>query len=203
MKHGEGPSSSVEAAEGSMAEKGTLAAAVGPRRFIGGGISRGIAVVDFLVRLAALATALAAAIAMGTTQQTLPFFTQFIQFEANYDDLPAFSFFVIATGIVAGYIVISLLFSILSIVRPRAACPRLTLLIFDVIMLALTTAAASASAAIVYLAHNGNSGTNWLPICQQFDSFCQRTSGATVAAFITVVLFIFLVLLSAVMLRRH
>ncbi|CAN6439144.1 unnamed protein product [Victoria cruziana] len=203
MKNGEGPSSSVEAAEGGMAEKATLAAAVGPRRFMGGGISRGIAVVDFLVRLGAIATALAAAIAMGTTQQTLPFFTQFIQFQANYDDLPAFSFFVIAMGIVAGYILLSLLFSILSIVRPQAACPRITLLIFDVIMLTLTTAAASSSAAIVYLAHNGNSNTNWLPICQQFDSFCQQTSGATVAAFIAVVLFIFLIVLSAVMLRRH
>lgn len=68
---------------------------------------------------------------------------------------------------------------------------------------ALATAAGGASAAIVYLAHNGNSDANWLAICQQFTDFCQRVSGAVVASFITVVLLIFLVLISAVALRKH
>lgn len=31
--------------------------------------------------------------------------------------------------------------------------------------------------------YNGNSNTNWLPICQQFDDFCQHVSGAVVASF--------------------
>lgn len=68
---------------------------------------------------------------------------------------------------------------------------------------ALATSAGGASAAIVYLAHNGNSDANWLAICQQFTDFCQRVSGAVVASFITVVLLIFLVLISAVALRKH
>lgn len=57
-----------------------------------GGYKRGLAIMDFVLRLFAIGAALAATITMGTTDQTLPFFTQFFQFQASYDDLPAFSY---------------------------------------------------------------------------------------------------------------
>lgn len=56
-----------------------------------GGYKRGVAIFDLVLRLAALIAALTATITMGTTDQTLPFFTQFFQFQASYDDLPAFT----------------------------------------------------------------------------------------------------------------
>ncbi|KAK4409094.1 protein TRIGALACTOSYLDIACYLGLYCEROL 1, chloroplastic [Sesamum angolense] len=121
-----------------------------------------------------LKNSLAATTTMGTTDQTLPFFTQFFQFQASYDDLPTFMFFVVANAIASGYLVLSLPFSIVGIVRPHATGIKLLLLILDTVLVAFTTAAA---AAIVYLAHNGNSNTNWLAICQQFTDFCQRVSG--------------------------
>lgn len=144
-------------------------------------------------------------------------------------------------AIVSGYLVLSLPFSIVSIVRPHAVGPRLLLLIFDTVIitsltiylyiyissfnspsrsslnltwkclyfvrtfqvaLTLNTSAAAAAAAIVYLAHNGNSNTNWLAICQQFGDFCQEVSGAVVASFISVVVFMFLILLSALAIRK-
>lgn len=71
------------------------------------------------------------------------------------------------------------------------------------VALTLTTAAASAAAAIVYLAHNGNPNTNWFAICQQFGDFCQKVSGAVVASFIAAVVFIVLVVISAFALRKH
>ncbi|KVH90601.1 Uncharacterized protein family UPF0497, trans-membrane plant [Cynara cardunculus var. scolymus] len=119
---------------------------------------RGLAVFDVVVRLAGVATALAAAIAMASTEQTLPFFTQFFQFQAGYDDLPAFTFFVVANAI---------------------------------------TATAGGAASIVYLAHNGNGDANWPAICQQFNDFCQKASGAVVASFLSVVVLMVLVVLSA------
>jgi uncharacterized protein (TIGR01569 family) len=70
------------------------------------------------------------------------------------------------------------------------------------VALTLSTAAAAAAAAIVYLAHNGNSNTNWLAICQQFGDFCQQVSGAVVAAFVSVVVFVFLIFLSALSIRK-
>ena len=71
------------------------------------------------------------------------------------------------------------------------------------VMLALTTAGAASATAIVYLAHNGDSSANWIAICQQFTDFCQSVSGAVVASFIAVVIFMLLVMMSALALRKH
>ncbi|KAI7735429.1 hypothetical protein M8C21_033030 [Ambrosia artemisiifolia] len=163
---------------------------------------RGLGIIDFILRICAIAAALAAATAMGTTSQQLPFFTQFFQFKADYNDLPAFTFFVIANAMAGAYLVLSLPFSIVCIVRPHILGARLMLLVFDTIAVPLVTAAASAAASIVYLAHNGNSDANWVAICRQFNDFCQRVSGAVVASFITALVFIVLVAVSAVALRR-
>ncbi|GFZ08892.1 uncharacterized protein family [Actinidia rufa] len=78
-------------------------------------------------------TALAATATMGTTDQTLPFFTQFFQFQASYDDLPTFQFFVVAMAIASGYLVLSMPFSVVCIVRPHAVEPRMLLITFDTV----------------------------------------------------------------------
>ncbi|CAN8269450.1 unnamed protein product [Cochlearia groenlandica] len=163
---------------------------------------RGLSIFDFLLRLAAIVSASVAAGTMFTSDETLPFFTQFLQFQAGYDDLPTFQFFVIAMSMITGYLVLSLPLSVVTIVRPLAVAPRLLLLVLDTAVMVLNTAAASSAAAIAYLAHSGNQNTNWLPICQQFGDFCQKTSGAVVSSFITVFFFIILVLLSGVALKR-
>lgn len=71
------------------------------------------------------------------------------------------------------------------------------------IMLALLTAGASAAASIVYLAHNGNSSTNWLPVCQQYGDFCQGASGSLIGSFGAIVVLILVILLGAIALSRH
>ncbi|AEC09206.1 Casparian strip membrane protein 1 [Arabidopsis thaliana] len=168
-----------------------------------GGAKRGLAIFDFLLRLAAIAVTIGAASVMYTAEETLPFFTQFLQFQAGYDDLPAFQYFVIAVAVVASYLVLSLPFSIVSIVRPHAVAPRLILLICDTLVVTLNTSAAAAAASITYLAHNGNQSTNWLPICQQFGDFCQNVSTAVVADSIAILFFIVLIIISAIALKRH
>ncbi|RLM54294.1 hypothetical protein C2845_PM10G07480 [Panicum miliaceum] len=134
------------------------------------GVSKGLSVLDLILRFIAIIGTLASAIAMGTTNETLPFFTQFIRFKAQYSDLPTLTFFVVANSIA---------------------------------MLALVTAGASAAAAIVYLAHKGNVRANWLAICQQFDSFCERISGSLIGSFGAMVVLILLILLSAIALARR
>ncbi|KAK8531912.1 hypothetical protein V6N13_131270 [Hibiscus sabdariffa] len=192
----------IDVPESSAAAKGK-APLIGSQREQKRGINKGLGIADFLLRLGAITSALAAAATMGTSDQTLPFFTQFFQFEASYDDLPTFMFFVIAMALISGYLVLSLPFSIVIIVRPYAVAPRLLLFILDTVALTLTTAAGGAATAIVYLAHNGNPNTNWLAICNQFGDFCQNVSGAVVASFVTVVVFIVLILLSGFALKRH
>ncbi|KAM6573641.1 hypothetical protein CsatA_017721 [Cannabis sativa] len=135
---------------------------------------RGISMLDFVLRLIGIVGTMASAIAMATTDETLPFATRFVRFKANYDDLPTFTLFVVVNGVVGGYLV----------------------------MLGFLTAGASASAAIVYLAHQGNTTANWFAICQQFNSFCGRISGSLIGSFVGVAVFILIILLSAVALAR-
>eukprot|EP00258_Populus_trichocarpa_P012990 XP_002323409.2 casparian strip membrane protein 3 [Populus trichocarpa] len=189
-------------ADTSAAAKGT-APLIAASTHVKGGYKKGLAIFDLVLRLGAVVTALAAAATMGTTDQTLPFFTQFFQFQASYDDLPTFQFFVIAMAIVSGYLILSLPFSIVAIIRPHATGPRLLLIILDTVALTLNTAAAAAAVAIVDLAQNGNSSANWLGICQQFGDFCQKASGAVVASFIAAGVLLFLIVISALALRKR
>lgn len=71
------------------------------------------------------------------------------------------------------------------------------------VSLTFVTAAAASSAAIVYLAHNGNSAANWPTICLQFTNFCQKISGGVVASLIAAALLVFLVTVSAVAIKIH
>ncbi|KAE8768997.1 Casparian strip membrane protein 2 [Hordeum vulgare] len=167
------------------------------------GFRRCMAFVDLLLRVVAFGPTLAAAISTGTSDETLSVFTEFFQFRARFDDFPAFTFFMVANAVAAGYLVLSLPFSIVGIIRPKATGVRLLLLVCDTVMVVLVTAAASAAAAIVYVAHEGSRRANWVPICMQFHGFCQRTSGAVVASFLAVLVFIVLVLLSACAIRRQ
>ncbi|KAJ4765315.1 Casparian strip membrane protein 1 [Rhynchospora pubera] len=173
------------------------------RAYVAPGLNRGISIIDLVLRLVALVGTLGSAIAMGTTNETLPFFTQFIQFRAEYNDLPSFTFFVIANSVVCTYLVLSIPLAIVHVIRSSARHSRLILIFFDTAMLALLTAGASAAAAIVYLAHKGNVRANWFAICQQFNSFCERISGSLIGSFAAIVVMILLIFLSSFALVRH
>ncbi|CAL4885335.1 unnamed protein product [Urochloa decumbens] len=165
--------------------------------------SRGLAVLDLILRIVAVIGTVGSAIAMGTTNQTLPFFTQFLRFKAQYDDLPTLTFFVVVNSIVAAYLVLSIPLSIVHIMRSRAKYSWLVLVFFDAAMLALVTSAASAATAIVYLAHKGNARANWFAICQQFDAFCERISGSLIGSFAAMAMLVLLIVLSAAALARR
>ncbi|XP_010551838.1 PREDICTED: casparian strip membrane protein 5 [Tarenaya hassleriana] len=167
-----------------------------------GAMNKRIAIFDFILRIIAFLNTIGSAIIMGTTNETLPFFTQFIRFRAEYNDLPALTFFVVANAVVSGYLILSLALSFFNILKNNAQNSRVLLIFLDVASLGLLTAGASSAAAIVYLAHEGNNRTNWFAICQQFNSFCERISGSLIGSFIAVALFVLLILLSAIALSR-
>ncbi|CAO2190202.1 unnamed protein product [Urochloa humidicola] len=167
------------------------------------GFRRCLAVIDFLLRVAAFGPTLAAAISTGTADERLSVFTQFFQFHARFDDFTAFTFFVVANAVAAGYLVLSLPFSAVGILRPKATGARVFLLLCDVVVMCLLTAAGAAAAAVVYVAHWGSRRANWVPICMQFHGFCQRTSGAVVATFLAVLVFLVLIFMGAGAIRRR
>ncbi|KAL2320239.1 hypothetical protein Fmac_029208 [Flemingia macrophylla] len=164
---------------------------------------KGVAITDFVLRLGAIGAAMGAAVSMGTNEEQLPFFTQFLQFHAQWSYFPVFGFFVMANGVISGYAVLTLPFSYVCIVRPHAVPPRLLLMIMDTVMMGLITAAASAGAAIVYVGHNGSPEANWMAFCQGFTNFCQTASEAVVISFVAAVFFLCLVSLSALALIKN
>ncbi|GAU22368.1 hypothetical protein TSUD_106960 [Trifolium subterraneum] len=167
-----------------------------------GGIKKGIAILDFILRLGAIGSTLGAAAVMGNNEQILPFFTQFLQFHAQWTDFPMFQFFVGANAIAGGLMVLFLPFSIVCIVRPLALKPRFILLITDLLLMALVVVAASSASAVVYLTHNGSQDANWNAVCQQYTDFCQVSSMAVVVSFVAALFLACLIVVSSVALKR-
>ncbi|OIW09348.1 hypothetical protein TanjilG_01319 [Lupinus angustifolius] len=167
------------------------------------GWKKGVAIIDFILRLGAIGATLGAAAIMGNNEQILPFFTQFLQFDAQWNDFPMFQFFVIANAVAGGYLILSLPLSIVCIVRPLAVGPRLLLVVLDTVMMALVIGAASSAAAVVYLAHNGSQDANWIAVCQQFSDFCQVSSEAVVVSFTAAISFASLIVVSSLALKRN
>ncbi|XP_038973710.1 casparian strip membrane protein 1-like [Phoenix dactylifera] len=148
---------------------------------------------------------------MGTTDETLPFFAHYYQFHAEFSDLPAlllgsisltwlswltrvcFRFSVVGNAIAAGYLVLPLPFSIISICRPQPIGPWLLLLIFDTV--------SNGSPDHGYCLRSCDKA-NWVAICLHFDEFCQQISAAVVVSFVAVVLFMVLVVMSALAMRK-
>ncbi|CAN0896546.1 Casparian strip membrane protein 6 [Linum grandiflorum] len=168
-------------------------------------VKRGISILDIMARFLAAAGTLGSAIAMGTTDETVTVaaFSQVLQFNTKFNDLPAFTFFVVANSVVGGYLVLSFPVSVFHIISSSAKTSRIVMVSLDTVMLSILTAGASSAAAMVYLAHKGNANANWSAICQQFDDFCHRISGSLVGSFVAILLFIIMVVASSVSLSRH
>ena len=56
------------------------------------GFRRCLALIDFVLRVAAFGPTLPAAISTGTSDERLSVFSQFFQFHARFDDFPAFTY---------------------------------------------------------------------------------------------------------------
>ncbi|XP_022151205.1 casparian strip membrane protein 1 [Momordica charantia] len=177
----------------------------GPKRCnpIGEGAQRRLSIVDLVLRVMAAMATLSSAVVMATANQTLPFSTQSSQFKADYKDLPTFTFFVMANSIVCGYLFLCLPLSIFQMVEVAAVTPRLILLTFDTMAMALVAAGASAAASVVYLAYRGNDAANWVSFCTQFNSFCQHISGSLIGSFGAVFALILLISISATSISRR
>ncbi|KAI9111394.1 hypothetical protein K1719_017084 [Acacia pycnantha] len=165
-------------------------------------MKRGLSIMDLILRIIAIAATFGSAVAMATSHERLPFLTQFVHFRAKFDDFPTFVFFVLGNSIVCGYLVLSIVLSIVHIARTTAVKSRILLLFLDAVAMGLLVSAATAAAVIVDVAHHGNPNANWFPICQQYSGFCRRVSGTLIGSFIAVVVLIILIIISAVSISR-
>eukprot|EP01018_Ginkgo_biloba_P030602 Gb_11697 [translate_table: standard] len=159
-------------------------------------------VLDIVARALTIGATLAAAIVMGTNNQTKSIPVAIVNnvpvtvpITAKYHYTPAFEFFVVANGIACGYGVLSLLLSVAHIVSkfgPSKNFSKFVLSFLDLVTVALLSAGASAAAAIAEVGRKGNSHSRWNKICDKYGRFCHHGGGAILASFIGVALFMLL-----------
>ncbi|PKA59077.1 CASP-like protein [Apostasia shenzhenica] len=138
-----------------------------------------------LLRFMAMAAAISAAVVMGTSHETITFFSVTLKAEFYY--IPSFTFFLIAYAIAAGY-------SLLALFVPTTGLLSRWVVIFDMLVAMLLTAAVAAAGAISHLGKKGNEHAGWLPICKQVPKYCNHVMGALISGAIALLLYAMIVL---------
>ncbi|OVA14929.1 Uncharacterized protein family UPF0497 [Macleaya cordata] len=143
----------------------------------------------FLLRFLAFGATLSAAIVMATSRETTTVFN--VSYEAKYSNTPAFKFFFIANAIGSVY-------SLIVLLLPLWGELRRFVMVLDVIVTMLLTSGVSAALAIAYVGKKGNSHAGWLPICGQVTDFCDHVTGALIAGFAGVIIYLLVLLCQSI-----
>ncbi|KAK4769321.1 hypothetical protein SAY86_027471 [Trapa natans] len=145
-------------------------------------------IAGLVLRVLALAATLTAAIIMGTSKESANFYA--LSFEVNYNDTPAFKYFVIVNAVVSVY-------SFLALFVPSKSSFWRLIVALDLLVTLMLTSCISAALAIAQVGKNGNSITRWLPICNQVPDYCDRVTIALAAGFAAAILYLMVLAASA------
>ncbi|KAF7805931.1 CASP-like protein 1C1 [Senna tora] len=139
------------------------------------------------LRFLAFGATLSSVIVMATSHQRAGFFP--VYFEAKYTNTPAFKYFVIANSVVTvyGFFVLFL--------PPKSLLWRFVVAL-DLVFTMLLISSMSSALAIAYVGKKGNNYAGWLPICGQVPKYCDQVTGALIAGFAAVIIYIVLVFYS-------
>ncbi|WOL02214.1 CASP-like protein 1C1 [Canna indica] len=138
-----------------------------------------------LLRLLAAAATLCAAIVMATSHDSTTVFG--LTFDAKFQYTPSLKFFVIANAIGCFY-------SLLVLFIPSGSSLWRFVIVFDVILALLLTAATAAAGALAELGKKGNSHAGWMPICNQVPGFCDHVMGSLICGLVGVVAYLLILL---------
>ncbi|CAA2972100.1 CASP 1B2 [Olea europaea subsp. europaea] len=163
-----------------------------------------------ILRLLAFFATLAATLVMALNKQKKTFVVATIgttpiqvTLTAKFQHTPAFVFFVIANGNASLHNLLMLIVSILGPKFDYKGFRPLVIAALDMMNVALVSGGVNAAAFMGQLGRDGNSHARWNKICDKFDSYCDRGSGAMLASFIGLGLMIIINIISIVKLRSH
>ncbi|KAD3336859.1 hypothetical protein E3N88_32378 [Mikania micrantha] len=166
-----------------------------------------------LLRIFALLATTAATVVMALNKETRTFVVATIgntpvkiNIAAKFQNTPANIMFVIANGVATLHSLLMLSLCFVShkcdfkglrflIVAALDMASARTLPLIDV-MIALVSGAATAVAFMGELARNGNSHARWNKVCDTFERFCDRASGAMLVSYIGILFFMLVNLLN-------
>ncbi|CAI9757139.1 unnamed protein product [Fraxinus pennsylvanica] len=144
---------------------------------------------ETLLRILPMALCVVALVIMLKDSQTNEFGSLY------YSDIGAFRYLVHASGICAGY---SLLSAIAAAIPKQLTMSRAwTFFVLDQLLTYIILAAGAISTEVVYLAYKGDATITWSQTCGSFGGFCRRATASIAITFIVTLCYAGLTLISS------
>ncbi|KAF5815363.1 putative casparian strip membrane protein [Helianthus annuus] len=164
-------------------------------------------VVDVALRVMLFATSLIGIIVMVTSKQTklIPVAPGMaLPMAAEFNQSPAFIYYVVALSVACLYSIISSVLSVLVLLKPKGSSTRLLFhfLILDAFLLGIMASATGAAGAVAYLGYKGNAHTRWNEVCNMYDSFCSHIAGSVTISLLPSIALLLLIWLSVLVLSK-
>ncbi|XP_060197811.1 CASP-like protein 1E1 [Lycium barbarum] len=166
---------------------------------------------DFGLRFLAFVLTLVAAIVLGVSKQTELVPVQLVPTLppinvpafAKWHHMSAFVYFVVVNAIACAYAAMSLVLSMAN--RAKMNGLSLTIILLDLITVALLYSGVGAAAAVGLIGYKGNSHVRWNKVCNVFGKFCGQVAAAIGISLVGSILFLLLVLFAMLNLhkKRH
>ncbi|CAH8259573.1 unnamed protein product [Arabidopsis lyrata] len=158
--------------------------------------------IDVIIRVLLFSATLTALIVMVTSDQTektqLPGVSSPAPVSAEFNDSPAFIFFVVALVVTSFYALMSTLVSISLLLKPEfTARVSVYLASLDMVMLGILASATGTAGGVAYIALKGNKEVGWNKICNVYDKFCRYIATSLALSLFATLLLLVLSICSA------
>ncbi|XP_052190377.1 CASP-like protein 1E2 [Diospyros lotus] len=172
-------------------------------------IIRSAAAAAMALRALGMALSLAAAIVVGVDKQTVMVEVSVVDslpplhlpVTAKWHHLSAFVYFVVANGIACTYAALSLALTLATKGGRKGLAS--TIIILDLVMVALLFSGNGAAAAVGVIGFDGNSHVRWQKVCDKFGKFCHQFAAALALSLLGAMAFMWLVVLNALKLHKN
>ncbi|KAI3921772.1 hypothetical protein MKX01_005461 [Papaver californicum] len=121
---------------------------------------------------------------------------------AKFQNTPAFVFFVTVTSIVSFHNLVMLLTELFGYKFGFKGIKLLAMTLLDMGAVVLLSGATGGAASIAQLGKNGNTHARWNKICDKFEKYCDRGSGALIAALVGIILLLVLNVMSTIAIHK-
>ncbi|KAJ0593851.1 putative casparian strip membrane protein [Helianthus annuus] len=158
-------------------------------------------VVDAALRAVVFAASAAAVVVMVTSKQSkmIPVSpTMAVSLDANWNQSPAYIYYVSAFSVAGLYSIITGFFSVFTLKKTGVISTKMQfhLAILDSLLLSILSSAIGAELGVAYVGLKGNSHSFWKEICNAYGSFCHHLSATSTMAIISDIALLLLVWLS-------
>ncbi|KAG8364822.1 hypothetical protein BUALT_Bualt18G0038600 [Buddleja alternifolia] len=144
---------------------------------------------ETLLRILPMALCVAALVIMLKDSETTDYGS------LSYSDLGAFRYLVHASGVCAGYSLLSAV--VAAVPRPSTMSRAWAFFLLDQLLTYIILAAASISTEVVFLAYKGDVSITWSQTCGSYGGFCRKATASIAITFVVTLCYVGLSLISS------